>query len=283
MLALRSTVDQRGGLMLARIAQYVIGSATLRPLVARAWYELLSAKARSSDWNFMNYGYVPAGGDGPVLDARDEADRLSIQLYLRVIGDAEMRGARVLEVGCGRGGGVSYAARRFAGCHVVGVDVAGSAVDLCRRQHAAVTNAEFMKASADHLPFPDGSFDVVINVESSHCYGEVDAFLREASRVLRTGGHFLFADFRSPDALRDLEAMLDAQSEWTRVASEDVTSGVIAALVASDPQKRQWIGKLKPQLRGVAMEFAGVVGSEMHRRFCAHELIYARYAYRRLP
>ena len=46
------------------------------------------------------------------------------------------------------------------------------------------------------MPFPDESFDAVINVEASHSYPHFDRFLPEMTRVLRPGGHFLYADFR---------------------------------------------------------------------------------------
>ena len=54
---------------------------------------------------------------------------------------------------------------------------------------------------AESLPFGDEMFDAVVNVESSHCYGSTPAFLAQVKRVLRCGGHFLFADLldRSED------------------------------------------------------------------------------------
>jgi ubiquinone/menaquinone biosynthesis C-methylase UbiE len=41
---------------------------------------------------------------------------------------------------------------------------------------------------AENLPFPQVSFDAVINVESAHCYGSIERFLAEVHRVLRPGG-----------------------------------------------------------------------------------------------
>jgi SAM-dependent methyltransferase len=49
-------------------------------------------------------------------------------------------------------------------------------------------------ASAMDLPFPDGSFDVVFCLEAAHCFADKPRFLREANRVLRTGGFLLLAD-----------------------------------------------------------------------------------------
>jgi ubiquinone/menaquinone biosynthesis C-methylase UbiE len=55
---------------------------------------------------------------------------------------------------------------------------------------------DFVRGDAQNLHFPDQSFDAVINVEASHIYPNLERFLGEVARVLRPGGHFLYADFR---------------------------------------------------------------------------------------
>ena len=50
--------------------------------------------------------------------------------------------------------------------------------------------------NAIDLPFSDSSFDAVISIEASHRYPSFETFLREVRRVLRPGGHFMFADMR---------------------------------------------------------------------------------------
>jgi len=268
--------------MLWRLAVFAFDSPRLRPLVARRWYNMLAEKAKRTDWSFMNYGFAFAQADGPALEPRDEADRFCIQLYHAAIGGIDLSGKRVLEVGCGRGGGASYMARYCRPAQVVGADFAPQAVALCRRQHADVANLEFVVGNAEQLDLPDASFDALVNVESSHCYGSMEKFVGEAIRVLRPGGHFLFADFRKRGDMPALEAVLDARKEWTRIAHEDLTPGVVAALEAADATKRKWIeGALKPRLRKVAAEVAGVVGSEMHRGFRDRDYLYHRFAYRK--
>ena len=85
---------------------------SVRMLAWRGLYELLAARVRRPEWAFMNYGYVPRPGTPPLtLEPADEPDRLCIQLYDHVLGDTPLRGAAVLEVGCGRGGGASFLAR----------------------------------------------------------------------------------------------------------------------------------------------------------------------------
>ena len=54
----------------------------------------------------------------------------------------------------------------------------------------------FQQGDAENLPFDAEQFDVVLNVESSHTYPQMEKFLSEAHRVVQPGGHFLFADIR---------------------------------------------------------------------------------------
>ncbi len=73
-------------------------------------------------------------------------------------------GQRVLDAGCGEGLLACLAARR--GVDVVGVDISGPNIEAARRlARQWGVRARFVRGDAERLPFPDGSFDVVI---SSH-------------------------------------------------------------------------------------------------------------------
>ncbi len=269
--------------MLKRLTMFVIESNRLRPLAARKWYDILARNAKRADWGFMNYGYLPPGGSHVKLEPRDEPDRLTIELYRRAVDGVDLSGAAVIEVGSGRGGGASFLARYCGPAHVTGADFSPPAVELCRRQHAGVPNLSFEVGNAERLPFATASCDALVNVESSHCYGSMAAFVDEAVRVLRPGGHFLFTDFRVKQDVDALDAVLESRKGWQRVMREDITAGVVAALEASDAAKRQWIKEgVGPRFQKAAGEFAGLVGGEMHRRFSDRELFYLRYVYRRV-
>ena len=255
----------------------------LRRGFARWLYDRMATRLRDPDWTFMNYGIVPPDATAPALRPEDERNRLSIQLYHRTVAPADLTGRSVLEVGSGRGGGAAYLARCLGPAHVTGADFSAEAVALARTLHVGVGNLEFTAGDAERLPFPDASFDAVVNVESSHCYGSVETFLAEAARVLRPGGHFLFADLRPADHMPALERALDAQPGWERIAFEDITAAVVAALEADDARKRRLIDELvrRPRARKPAGEFAGVVGSRIYENFRTREFLYHRYAYRR--
>ena len=129
------------------------------------------------------------------LAESDEPNRFRIQLYHRTATQADLSGKRVLEVGCGHGGGASYLMRTLHPASYTGLDLNPAGIAFCRKRHN-LAGLEFVHGDAENLPFPDQSFDAVINIESSLHYPRFPRFLAEVARVLRPGGHFLYADFR---------------------------------------------------------------------------------------
>ena len=82
-----------------------------------------------------------------------------------------------------------------------------AAIAFCRKWHK-LASLDFVHGNAEKLPFPDQSFDAVINLESSAAYPHFSRFLAEVVRVLRPGGHFLYADLRPRDSIAEWEAAL---------------------------------------------------------------------------
>jgi SAM-dependent methyltransferase len=245
----------------------------------RGWYQFLASRYRQPGWTFMNYGYRAEGAPPRALDAADEPDRSFIQLYDTVAGAVPLAGLDVLEVGCGRGGGASFVARYHGPRRTVAVDVAESAVALCRRRFSA-PGLSFEVGDAERLPFPAATFDAVINVESSHCYGRIDAFFAEVRRVLRPGGAFLYADFRARGELDGWRTAL--RSSGLRVEAErDLTPGVLAALDADDERKRSMIPTLIDRpLLGVFRQFAGLRGTAIYDELRTGALTYLAFTAR---
>ena len=259
-------------MLLGRLVSLATRSATGKRLLWSTWYQFLAARYRDPRWTFMNYGYryprMANVGDavGPSLAPTDEPDRSCIQLYHVVAGAVPLGGREVLEVGSGRGGGASYVARYLEPRRYVGIDLSPRAVALCRTRFD-VPGLSFEVGDAERLPFGDASFDVVLNVESSHCYGHLPAFLGEVRRVLRPRGSFLYADFRPADELEAWRATLAAAGFELR-SERNLTPGVVAALDADDAAKRAHNASLVGRaLTGVFREFAALRGSELYGLF----------------
>ncbi len=272
--------------MLTRLLIFLCAiSPCLRKKLWQWWYGKLAREIATGIWTFMNYGYLPpSSAQEKILPLKpeDEPDRLCIQLYERVCSLAPLADASVLEVGSGRGGGSSYLARYHRAAQLTGMDYSPDAVAFCQERHRAVPNLRFVVGDAEALPFPDVSLDVVVNVESSHCYGNVGKFFNEVARVLRPGGYFVFADLRGAKEMGELRTTLMGQASWELLEKEDITSRVAGALEADDARKRKMIGEMiSPRLRPMFEEFAGVEGGKVSQGFNKRELLYHRFVFRR--
>jgi ubiquinone/menaquinone biosynthesis C-methylase UbiE len=265
--------------MIDRLYSHAIRkSPRLRRVLAYRIYQFLANRYPNREWTFMNYGYLPAdsGGAAPPLEPQDEPDRCSIQLYDHVAGAVPLAGRDTLEVGCGRGGGSSFIARYLRPRSMTGVDFSQRAIRFCREVHTAAA-LSFECGDAERLPFADESFDAVVNVESSHCYGSMAAFLAEVRRVLRTGGSFLFADFRPAGQVAALRAQLrDARLDLLQEA--DITGNVLASLRSGQGRR---LHLMKAELRGIMArylhELVGEPGSTIFEQFRAGVVRYLSF------
>ena len=105
---------------------------------------------------------------------------------LQVLGD--VAGKDVLENGCGAAQWGRALARR--GARVTGLDLSEAQLE-----HARAAGADFplVHGSAESLPFPDGSFDVVFADHGAFTFADPYLTIPEAARVLRPGGLLAFS------------------------------------------------------------------------------------------
>lgn len=151
----------------------------------RASYARYDREGRSRLWDTSNRGYA----------------RLSRQLRDRLI--EEMRaslqpngGGRLLDLGCGTGELLDVARSAGMTPEWVGVDLRSEVIEAAQRRFPDGT---FVVASADDVPEPDGSFDVVIAqlIFSSLPSTALErAVVAEITRLLRTGGWLVWSDVR---------------------------------------------------------------------------------------
>ena len=177
---------------------------------------------------FLNYGYLPIDSNNEsAFDIREGTfNANSVRLVLEVVGSVDLDGRTIVEVGCGRGGNSAVIAQKFSG-QVIGVDMSSEAIAFCSRAHAR-HGIDFKVGDALNLPLADGLCDAVVNVESSHSYGNLPKFLNEVRRICRPGAWFLHTDFLSPEDWDYVRTRLRALGFVTE-RDRDITANVLAS------------------------------------------------------
>ena len=109
---------------------------------------------------------------------------------LRILGD--VAGKDILEFGCGAAQWSIALAKR--GGRVVGIDLSERQLEHARRAvDAAGVDVELVHASAESVPLPDASFDIVFCDHGAMTFADPYRTVPEAARLLRPGGLFAFS------------------------------------------------------------------------------------------
>ncbi|MEA3011724.1 MAG: hypothetical protein QOD42_269 [Sphingomonadales bacterium] len=155
-------------------------------------------------------GSIPALYDqylGPLLFAPYAAD---IAARAAALGPR-----RILETAAGTGIVTAALARALPGAEIVATDLNQAMLDVAAGRVQS-SNVTFRQADAQALPFPDGEFDLVLSQFGVMFFPDRVAAYREARRVLKPGGRFLF-------------------NAWDRIEANPVTVAVGAAVAALFP------------------------------------------------
>lgn len=132
----------------------------------------------------------------PAYDRLRPADRNWWELFDAIVEAGDLRGRRVLDVGCGTGR-VAHALAG-AGARVWGIDP--SEEMLAQARGMPLPGGGFRRAKAEELPFKEGWFDGAVLRQVVHLLERPRAFA-ELARVLRPGGRAVVATFH-PDHFR---------------------------------------------------------------------------------
>ena len=148
-----------------------------------------------SDRSTLQQAWNRIHQEKPTSD-RPEAEIVAFAEHLRYRWPS---GARVLDVGCGRGRNILYLSQ--VGLAVCGCDLSPVALQVARqRMQKANATAIFQVADSINLPFPDGLFEaaICVHVLPYQLKADIVQSIRELRRILKPGGR-LYLDLLDCD------------------------------------------------------------------------------------
>ena len=103
----------------------------------------------------------------------------------------ELRGRKVLDLGCGFGWFCRWAREQRA-AEVFGIDVSENMLARARSTtaDAAIT---YLRADMEHLDLPEAAFDLVYSSLALHYIADLTGLMLNAHRALVPGGHLVFS------------------------------------------------------------------------------------------
>jgi ubiquinone/menaquinone biosynthesis C-methylase UbiE len=232
---------------------------------------------RAPDWDTVstyNYGY----GEVEEAVARAwPAEPHQIQLYAEVVkAIAEIASAprpgRLLEAGCGRGGGLAYLRRSLAPETTIGLDRSLPALRFALEKHPG---ARYVAGNATQLPAAANSIDIVVSVEAMHDFPK-PPFFSEVARVLAVGGVFAVADSvqLSTEAARGTLAGLLADAGMALKYFRDITQNVFVSCRDDAARRRRLLSRSPWYYRALGREMLCLPDSTRYGEFERHARCY---------
>jgi|688.fasta_scaffold35033_8 ubiquinone/menaquinone biosynthesis C-methylase UbiE len=164
---------------------------------------------------FMNHGYSPSY---PFLN--NDFLKNQASLYINALETIETKDKTLLDIGCGRGGGVEVYRKHLDLKKIYACDLNVNHIEYCINNNSI--DVEYKVSDAEKLDYLENQFDIVTSVESSHCYENPNLFFNEVYRVLSPGGTFSYLDNNHV-----IRYFLNNTDKFKNVVSLDITKKVI--------------------------------------------------------
>ena len=232
------------------------------------WYERVMMGMEKTGGKFVNYGYLPQPEEDLnfQLNPEDEPNRLFLNLVEQVIGNLDLSEKRILILGSGRGGNADYIARYKNPREIIAVDRSERAISFSSGEYSDECLA-FINSSIEDLDINNlGKFDIVLSIESSHCFDQ-NIFLEKTKELLGQDGRFILADFRS---IHQIEALVSGiqERDMQIIKQKDITQNILLAMENQTEERMRQIKEVMPSfLHGVVGEFVGIKNSGIYTKF----------------
>jgi ubiquinone/menaquinone biosynthesis C-methylase UbiE len=168
-------------------------------------------------------------------------------------GVVELKGKRVLDLGCGLGGRTVFYASKGP-VEIVGIDIIEENVEksiLFAKLKGQGDTARFETADAVALPHDDASFDIAFSENSFEHYSNPEGILRETARVIKKGGLFVanFPQWGTPNG-HHMDPWIDVSWAHLVFSTEEMVeiAREAGALLFKRVQDEAWRNKLAQKL-----------------------------------
>jgi ubiquinone/menaquinone biosynthesis C-methylase UbiE len=172
-------------------------------------------------YNYLNHGYHPPYKN---LFGYHKIFKHQASLYLHLFDDIDTKNKSLLEVGCGRGGGINLLSQMFDFKNIEACDLSEANINHCQKHADGI---RFKVADAENLDYENNQFDIVISVESTCYYKEPARFYSKVQKLLKPNGVFLYTDIIEPQNITYVETQLPLY--FKNIKKENITPNVIQA------------------------------------------------------
>jgi len=235
---------------------------------------------QSKEILFMNWGY-DFDIDG---DKLHNLDKYKEDMYYQTIDNALDNNAvkNVLEVGCGNGGGLTMLALKCPNIQFTGVDLNDNSIKRIKQMR--LNNVTSFVDSAELLTNCENNFyDVVLNVESSHCYNNVSEFYKQVYNKLKPNGIFVYSDYSTTQSWDLIEKDILSKG-FQLVSRRDVTNNVCSAsrkMSVYYENSFKYVRNL-PLLNNIFNNFSNNPKSTSYQRFATGKYKYMTYKFKKI-
>jgi ubiquinone/menaquinone biosynthesis C-methylase UbiE len=182
-------------------------------------------------WIFMNDGFCPLDENGYPKDFDDIklSEKYKIWKYqtymykvlLQVVGithNNDISSNKVLlDVGCGKGGGISFYSDYYKFKKLIGIDLNPNHINFAKKH---VSNAIFLSSTSTKMPLEDNSVDIITAVETCGYYEPFEKYVSEIKRILKPDGIYV----RANRSLKDEKIFLD--NGFKKIKLVDINANV---------------------------------------------------------
>jgi ubiquinone/menaquinone biosynthesis C-methylase UbiE len=161
---------------------------------------------------FMNDGYCPLDEDEYPIDFNDihltekyKIWKYQVYMYKLLLESIEIdyqssKNKNILDMSCGRGGGLSFYSDYYQFRNLIGVDLNPNNIKFSK-SHLDKPNVKFLTSSSNHIPTKDNCLDIITSVEASSYYHVTgfNNFVNEVYRTLKPNGIYVRSDRSSID------------------------------------------------------------------------------------